>query len=144
MHGGAIGFASQAGVGSTFAFYIKSRKSTVSPRQGKANTVTMDLNVRSQVSAPPGQLLHNGQEHPPEKSVTKEILATDLHILIVEDNLVNQRVLAKQLRNLGMKVAVANHGGEALEYLNTTNYCAADGTSANELSLVLMDWEMPV
>lgn len=67
----------------------------------------------------------------------------DLHVLIVEDNLVNQRVLAKQLRNTGMQVAVANHGGEALEYLRTTNYCVADG-SGQPLALILMDWEMPV
>jgi CheY-like chemotaxis protein len=42
-----------------------------------------------------------------------------------------------------MHVAVANHGGEALEYLQTTSYCKADG-SGNELTLILMDWEMPV
>lgn len=65
------------------------------------------------------------------------------YVLIVEDNLVNQRVLAKQLRNLGMEVAVANHGGEALEYLHNTKFCRAD-ESAHELSLILMDWEMPV
>ncbi|KAJ4351033.1 hypothetical protein N0V95_004204 [Ascochyta clinopodiicola] len=73
----------------------------------------------------------------------RAIVDSNLHILIVEDNLVNQRVLAKQLRNVGMHVAVANHGGEALEYLRSTNYCRADG-SGNELTLILMDWEMPV
>jgi hypothetical protein len=144
MHGGAIGFASQPGVGSTFAFYIKGRKSTVPTHHGGANTATVGLNIRNQVSALPNQPRHNEGEQPPGKPARTEIPATDIHILIVEDNLVNQRVLAKQLRNLGMKVAVANHGGEALEHLNTTTYCATDTTSANKLSLVLMDWEMPV
>lgn len=66
-------------------------------------------------------------------------------VLIVEDNLVNQRVLAKQLRNIGMNVAVANHGVEALDYLRQTRYCIPDeGSSAEDLSLILMDWEMPV
>lgn len=65
-----------------------------------------------------------------------------LHILIVEDNLVNQRVLAKQLKSIGMKVAVANHGGEALDYLRRTTYC--NSSEGKELSLILMDWEMPV
>jgi CheY-like chemotaxis protein len=59
----------------------------------------------------------------------------------VEDNLVNQRVLAKQLRTIGMEVTVANHGGEALEHLRTTQYCVTHG---KPLSIVLMDWEMPV
>jgi CheY-like chemotaxis protein len=52
-------------------------------------------------------------------------------------------VLAKQLRNIGVQVAVANHGGEALEYIRSTEYCVTD-KPANPLSLILMDWEMPV
>jgi CheY-like chemotaxis protein len=92
-----------------------------------------------------------------------------LHVLVVEDNLVNQRVLAKQLRNMGCIVSVANHGREALAFLKRTTYWnrnvpasypTSRRTSSNtsctepppesdaeiplELSLVLMDWEMPV
>ncbi|KAJ4299349.1 hypothetical protein N0V90_004594 [Kalmusia sp. IMI 367209] len=82
----------------------------------------------------------------------------ELHVLVVEDNLVNQKVLAKQLRNLGCVVSVANHGGEALDFLKTTSRWRdadahlknSDETQNNvvdlpeELHLVLMDWEMPV
>jgi hypothetical protein len=32
------------------------------------------------------------------------------HILLVEDNLINQKVLSKQLRSVGCVVHVANHG----------------------------------
>ncbi|KAF1966518.1 hypothetical protein BU23DRAFT_544183 [Bimuria novae-zelandiae CBS 107.79] len=85
----------------------------------------------------------------------------ELHVLVVEDNLVNQKVLAKQLRNLGCIVSVANHGGEALDFLRTTSHWR-DGTDTQvsqsdidqphgngdklptELNLILMDWEMPV
>lgn len=59
------------------------------------------------------------------------------------DNLVNQRVLAKLLRKLGCVVDVANHGVEALNHIETTRYWAAAGES-KELSVILMDWEMPV
>jgi CheY-like chemotaxis protein len=52
-------------------------------------------------------------------------------------------VLAKQLRNLGCIVEVANHGVEALNHIETTRYCVTTGT-AKELSIVLLDWEMPV
>ena len=76
-------------------------------------------------------------------TLANDIPHKDLYVLIVEDNLVNQRVLAKQLRNTGMQVAVANHGGEALDYLRTTKYCISDG-SGKALALILMDWEMPV
>jgi CheY-like chemotaxis protein len=143
MHGGAIGFASQSGVGSTFAFYIKSRRGTASRRQSENNTVAAGLNTQKQVSELP-ERAYKEKTKPPATPVKNEIPATSLHVLVVEDNLVNQRVLAKQLRNLGMTVSVANHGGEALEHLRTTTYCNTDGASAKKLSLVLMDWEMPV
>lgn len=91
-----------------------------------------------------------------------------LRVLVVEDNLVNQRVLANQLGRLGCAVHVANHGVEALEFLKTTKHhhdapCskAAPSSSSNpivsgkppvtfphipshDLDFILMDWEMPV
>jgi CheY-like chemotaxis protein len=59
--------------------------------------------------------LHNIQE----SERIREVPAT-MHVLVVEDNLVNQRVLAKQLRNLGCVVHVANHGREAIDFLEKT------------------------
>ena len=56
----------------------------------------------------------------------------------------NQKVLAKQLRQLDMHVAVANNGVEALDYLCTTKFHSKNTQSGNDLSLILMDWEMPV
>lgn len=144
MHGGAIGFTSTKGVGSTFSFYVKSRKVVTRSPIGKA-TSAVDLSLRTQRSILSGQA-RNSSHNPADLSAKPdetEIPAKDLHILIVEDNLVNQRVLAKQLRNLGMQVAVANHGGEALEHLRTTTYCISD-ESAKPISMILMDWEMPV
>jgi CheY-like chemotaxis protein len=100
--------------------------------------------------------------------ITEELPET-IHVLVVEDNLVNQKVLAKQLRNLGCVVHVANHGREALEFLERTVYwnhqypnlyptshrpsCHIRGTEPLsshsddsevplELTVVLMDWEM--
>jgi CheY-like chemotaxis protein len=142
MHGGAIGFASKAGVGSTFSFYVKSRKSRIPPQNRRKDEVALNVSVRAQETALSGRSRNDKDEF---SSIVpgKDVPTKDLYILIVEDNLVNQRVLAKQLRNTGMQVAVANHGGEALEYLRTTNYCVADG-SGKPLSLILMDWEMPV
>jgi CheY-like chemotaxis protein len=140
MHGGAIGFTSKKGVGSTFSFYVKSRKSNPPSRRESIDVSikTHTIVVRSKSYNEEDRSRSSGTDIP-----ENQIADNDLHILIVEDNLVNQRVLAKQLRNVGMHVAVANHGGEALEYLRSTKYCVADG-SGNNLSLILMDWEMPV
>lgn len=81
-----------------------------------------------------------------------------LRVLIVEDNLVNQKVLQKQLRNMGCETHVANHGGEALDRLRESWFWGGPprddaGTAGAgeerrkapvELDVVLMDQEMPV
>jgi len=146
MHGGAIGFASNAGSGSTFSFYVKCRKSQ-SPLAGVRSDDATTQGLHAQTSFPTNppsdemvqSITVNSTRRP---SVHNKVIGA-LHVLIVEDNLVNQRVLAKQLRNIGTEVAVANHGVEALDYLRKTKFCTADA-SGKDLSLILMDWEMPV
>jgi signal transduction histidine kinase/ActR/RegA family two-component response regulator len=53
-------------------------------------------------------------------------------VLVVEDNAVNQKVAAGILRNLGLRVAVAADGFEAVQMCG-----------ANEYAAVLMDCQMP-
>ncbi len=53
-------------------------------------------------------------------------------ILVVEDHPVNQKVLAHQLREMGLQHAVAASGRQALGMLETDAF-----------DLVLMDWQMP-
>jgi CheY-like chemotaxis protein len=61
------------------------------------------------------------------------------HILLVEDNLINQKVLSKQLRSVGCVVHVANHGGEALDFLSKTKLSADCPVDVGmELHLILM------
>jgi signal transduction histidine kinase/CheY-like chemotaxis protein len=55
------------------------------------------------------------------------------HLLVVEDNLVNQKVVLAILRKKGYRIDVANDGREALEKLEASRY-----------DLVLMDVQMPV
>jgi len=69
--------------------------------------------------------------------------ASNYEVLLVEDNLVNQKVLSKQLKKVGCVVHVANHGGEALNFLKTSNLWR-DNAEGQTLDIVLMDLEMPV
>lgn len=55
------------------------------------------------------------------------------HILLVEDNLINQTVATKMLKNLGHTITVAGNGIEALEALK----------QRQDFDLVLMDCQMP-
>ena len=54
------------------------------------------------------------------------------HVLLVEDNPINQMVAQKMLEKLGLKADVANNGAEAVKVLSETAY-----------DLVLMDCQMP-
>ncbi|MEA1893485.1 MAG: response regulator [Campylobacterota bacterium] len=55
-------------------------------------------------------------------------------VLLVEDNLINQKVLLGILSKSGMKITVANHGKEALDILSTDE----------EFDIVFMDINMPI
>ncbi|KAK2610015.1 hypothetical protein N8I77_003475 [Diaporthe amygdali] len=72
-------------------------------------------------------------------------------LLLVEDNLINQKVLKRQLQNHGFQVSTANNGQEALEAVVERAKEHADTTGGPRLqeevakfSCILMDQEMPV
>ena len=178
LQGGRIGVHSAAGKGSTFTFYVKSRRyvwrknstdllqhahltkgSPIgSERKGSAastNDSMPSLEVpsipqrRRSIVAPRPQSI----SQPVPKA---RVDSGGLDVLVVEDNIINQRVMATQLRRLGCNVHVANHGVEALEFLRTTTFWNREmedmaGTPIEDdldqpipLSMVLMDLEMPV
>jgi CheY-like chemotaxis protein len=163
LQGGAIGFSSKAGGGSTFSFYIKARRSMAETPRARLGSRRKSENapnesVEPQVAGQPPIAVPLGDL---AKLAPAPVPApAKLHVLVVEgiccseiylnfdqltfvDNIVNQKVLAKQLRNLGCIVEVANHGVEALNHIETTQYWTTAGTP-KELSIVLLDWEMPV
>lgn len=69
--------------------------------------------------------------------MTADRKLTDWHVLIVEDNIVNQRVLAAQIKKLGCTVHVANHGGEALDLLKQTRYYKGKEGDGKEISVIV-------
>jgi signal transduction histidine kinase/CheY-like chemotaxis protein len=95
-----------------------------------------------EVSSTPGQgstfsfvlpLIETSQQRAP--AIPKPVMRTETagcRILVVEDNLVNQRVAQHMLLRLGHSVDLAENGREALERLSTSQY-----------DLVLMDCQMP-
>ncbi|CAI6252117.1 unnamed protein product [Periconia digitata] len=150
LHGGRIGVSSVSGLGSTFGFYIQARRALAEERP-----TTALLNPNDQYSNAQGNRLLGQANHPalahttsspaalPTRTAPNEggTLSSDaLHVLIVEDNLVNQRVLSKQLQKTGCIVYTADNGVHALDHLATTAFQLPGGTP---LSVILMDLEMP-
>lgn len=162
LQGGQIGVASKAGVGSTFAFYIRTRrcdppddKNSIAPQmdiQAQNNIITNNSLARLKG---PSRPLKTRRSQSPASSTPK-------HILIVEDNIVNQKVngslallgswanyyqvLSKQLRSAGCIVSVANHGLEALEFLEKSTFSATlpEDVPGIPCNIILMDLEMPI
>ena len=76
---------------------------------------------------------------PQAGAAVKKINPTEVRVLLVEDNLVNQKVVLAILRKKGYRIDVASDGREALSKLD-----ASLATPEQAYNLVLMDVQMPV
>lgn len=152
LHGGQIGVASEAGSGSIFSFYIQARRSAPPVDSSQVNhLLPIERHMNGDVSLR-RQLAPQRQDVATAGGLGANLLATKagralgpkaMNILVVEDNLINQRVLANQLKKIGATVSLANDGMEALDFLRTTHFCGARSGSAAPLDIILMDLEMP-
>lgn len=108
------------------------------------------------LSTPPGELgivsleaaklLRHKESHSTVTSVgmpLEEELATlersKVHVLVVEDNAINQQIATKTIEKLGFGVTAVWNGREALDYL-----VAAEGGKEPRPDIILMDVQMPV
>lgn len=117
LQGGEIGVATEPGVGSTFSFFVKTAKCA---------------------SPEPDTVFHI---MPPVKAGNGR--TSCISVLIVEDNLLNQRVLKKQLSK-HYTVHTADNGQEALDFLKTTRHWHDQQYSEISVDVILLDSEMPV
>ena len=164
LHGGQIGVSSEAGMGSTFGFFIQCKRTISSSRPVMHRTITSQSTDHAEKNRDlAASVAGMDINHPTPKEIVAELPGTItpkattttlttgsslpapaepvlLHILVVEDNIVNQKVLAKQLRKAGCVVSTADNGLFALTELRKTAYYTPGGVP---LSIILMDWEMP-
>ncbi|CCG84217.1 protein of unknown function [Taphrina deformans PYCC 5710] len=109
---GTIDVESVRGRGTTFSFSIRSTRCDAPLQVAESTDFPEVIN-------------------PDEKS-TKDI------ILIAEDNLINQKIMVKQLTNAGYTTLVANNGQEAIDIL------LEDQSGPERICMCLCDVEMPV
>ncbi|APA09653.1 hypothetical protein sscle_05g044230 [Sclerotinia sclerotiorum 1980 UF-70] len=166
LQGGQIGVSSEKGVGSCFAFYVKARRADRTPETSPLSSPTHNaVNRKPSLRTPnraTGESTNNSiEERIPTQSVREESINIprispspkvdykNITILIVEDNLVNQRVLQKQLHRAGFVTEVSNHGLEALHKLEASSFWKheenrGESGERTNISCVLMDLEMPI
>lgn len=110
LMGGRIEVLSTPGDGATFRFFIKAKTC-----------------ASSSVAA-------SGSSTPPITPI-EPTFSRPIHVLLTEDNLINQTVLNRQLIKAGCTTVLASNGQQAIDAL-----CSA----SKQFDAVLMDVEMPV
>jgi len=106
----------------------------LSDKQDESKYCTENRRVPSTAAVPTmsNDMTPNHVKTKENKSMSNDVTANHaktnvkkhLQILLTEDNIINQRVIATQLRRLGNTVHVANHGLEALHFLQRTTLAA--------------------
>ncbi|KAL7409075.1 hypothetical protein BDY24DRAFT_404537 [Mrakia frigida] len=113
LMGGRIEVSSEPGQGSTFRFFIQLE----TPSQEVQSRPVVRYGVPSPSS----------------------VAARSLHVLVVEDNAINQKVLARQLSKAGLTCELASDGQEGLDLLLNSR---SEGRKL--FNCILMDVNMPI
>ncbi|KAK3694250.1 putative histidine kinase group protein [Podospora appendiculata] len=161
LQNGAIGVASQPGVGSTFAFYIETyvpSESSIREAEEHAAVTRAAVIDTERASSAHRKGTQSGASGDLSTAPRSDASPKISGILVVEDNLINQQITRRGLMNMGFTVDVANHGLECLEKLRKTDRFVQGAPSLGgmngsatpaavvkfPLSVILMDIEMPV
>jgi len=64
---------------------------------------------------------------------SEKVMYKDIHVLVAEDNKINQKLITNVLNRVGIEVSVANNGKEAYEMRMENNY-----------DIIFMDIQMPI
>ena len=107
---------------------------SVEGEPGRGSTFTFDVRVEA-LARPPQE---SGAPPPPTPAGASQGVPVGLRVLTAEDNVVNQRVIARLLDRLGAETELAGDGQAALAALHRA---ADDGAP---FDVVLMDVQMPL
>lgn len=117
------------------AIFIDSSKETLDSSHIKNLVRISPLIFRSELypSILQSKQLSAPIKYTPTLLTPNEVSPPNQKILLVEDNLINQKVAKALFKKLGLSISIANQGLEALDFLEQ-----------EEFDLVFMDMQMPV
>ena len=120
---------SESGKGSTFRFYVPTQRCAAA----------QDERELPNIPQLPDQATSSTNGHANATDLLKAV-TEHRRVLIVEDNLVNQQLLAKLLKKNGCECTVANDGQEAIDKIRASGSCTPDND--HFFDCVLMDIEV--
>ncbi|KAF5019883.1 hypothetical protein F66182_8119 [Fusarium sp. NRRL 66182] len=163
MHG-RISLDSKVGVGTRATFWIPFNKPSGPAEAGLANAGAIPDRLQSELSMscnsseydqilgtpPPSDGMQGGSSGSrrarfgisSSSSPDQELSLSErakIHILVVEDNPINQKIATKTIGRLGFQVTAAWNGKEALEYLS-----GVEQGIKQKPDIILMDVQMPI
>jgi CheY-like chemotaxis protein len=97
------------------------------------NTTQIEFNLKFGKTPAKTAVQSDVQVSPSVNVPSKKIELKDANILLVEDNLINQKIVLLSLKNMVNNIDVANNGKEALDKFGSTKY-----------DMILMDIQMPI
>lgn len=135
LMGGQISLSSTPGEGSEFSFSLKLKAVDASEISNPLLTETktqINLDDSNQARILSGERASQASKPKPKQERTQK-RGQGYHILLAEDNAVNQQLISTMMTREGFKVDCAENGQEAIKALRKKSY-----------DLILMDMQMPI
>lgn len=106
-------------------------------------------------NTPPTSQPHDSPDHQSKQQSklplrTRKDMSIPPHVLFVEDNMINRKLVARKLGSKGFTISTANNGREAVDFViasfsDPATAGQGDKTKTQgEIDIILMDQEMPV
>ena len=118
----------------------------ITPQPGRAITQPVAAHVSaSSASAPshlPRQTHIRKVSSNPASHIRNMAVEAPLHILLAEDNKINQKMMTMLLAKLGYTISIAENGREVIEHVQRGVAAAAAGGEEREYDVILMDVSM--